>query len=216
MGNMPGGLLPLFPLSLVLLPAARLPLHIFEERYKEMMGILIPQRGEFGVVLAKDGGVVNVGCTATVEEVVRRYPDGRLDLLATGRRRFQIVSLDEEKSFIRAEVEFFNDEDASPAPAALQQRAIAAYDKLRAIHEGPLPPEPRVGEPQLSFHLGELVDDADYRQALLVMKSETERLSYLLQALPGYISRKERIELAKRVAPLNGHAKNYSEGPEHE
>jgi Lon protease-like protein len=216
MENMPGGLLPLFPLSLVLLPAARLPLHIFEERYKEMMGLLIPQRGEFGVVLAKDGGVVNVGCTATVEEVVRRYPDGRLDLLATGRRRFQIMSLDEEKSFIRAQVEFFNDEDAAPAPPSLQQRVIAEYDKLRALQEESLSSEPRVGEPQLSFVLGDLIDDVDHRQALLVMKSETERLTYLLQALPGYISRKERIDLAKRVAPLNGHAKHYSESSEHE
>jgi ATP-dependent Lon protease len=213
---MPGALLPLFPLSIVLLPSARLPLHIFEDRYKEMMATLIPQRGEFGVVLAKDGGVVNIGCTATVEEVIRRYPDGRLDLLATGRRRFQIVSLDEEKSFIRAEVEFFNDEDASPAPPALQQRAIAEYDRLRSIHEEPLPPEPSVGEPQLSFHLGDLLDDVNHRQALLNMKSETERLSYLVQALPAYISRKERIELARRVAPLNGHAKDYTDGPEHQ
>lgn len=216
MEDMPGALLPLFPLSLVLLPAARLPLHIFEDRYKEMMGILIPQRGEFGVVLARDGGVVNVGCTATVDEVVRRYPDGRLDLIATGRRRFQIISLDEEKSFIRAEVEFFNDEDASPASPVLQQRAIAEYGKLRAIHDEPLPPEPKLNEPQLSFHLGELIDDVEHRQALLVMKSETERLTYLLRALPGYINRRERIELAKRVAPLNGHAKHYSESSENE
>src|SRR3954466_5309907 len=106
---MPGSsLLPIFPLSLVLLPTTPLPLHIFEERYKEMMGLLIPERGEFEVVLARDGGVVNLGCTATVEQVVRRYPDGRLDLVAMGRRRFQIVSLDEEKPYLRAEVEYFN------------------------------------------------------------------------------------------------------------
>lgn len=213
---MPGPLLPLFPLSLVLLPTARLPLHIFEDRYKEMMGLLIPQRGEFGVVLAKDGGVVNVGCSATVEEVLRRYPDGRLDVLATGRRRFQILGLDEEKAFIRAQVEFFNDEDASQAPAALQERAINEYNRLRSLHDEPLPPEPRPGEPNLSFQLGELLDDADHRQMLLVMKSETERLTYLLRALPGYLNRKERMELAKRVAPTNGHAKGYSEGAERE
>src|SRR4051794_30991450 len=102
---MPGLLLPMFPLSLVLLPTTPLPLHIFEDRYKEMMGMLIPERGEFGVVLTKGGGVVNIGCTATVEEVVRRYPDGRLDLIAVGRRRFNILSLDEEKAYLRAEVE---------------------------------------------------------------------------------------------------------------
>jgi Lon protease-like protein len=210
---MPGPLLPLFPLSLVLLPTTPLPLHIFEDRYKEMMGRLIPERGEFGVVLAKDGGLVNVGCTATVEEVVRRYPDGRLDLIAVGRRRFQIISLDEEeKTYLQAEVEFFNDEDASPAPPALQQQAIAEYDRLRVTETETPARAARIGEPQLSFQLAQAIDDLEYRQALLVMRSEKERLIYLIQSLPGYIHKRERISLAKRVGPRNGHAKHYNEG----
>jgi Lon protease-like protein len=208
---MPGPLLPLFPLSVVLLPTTPLPLHIFEDRYKEMMGLLIPERGEFGVVLAKDGGLVNVGCTATVERVVRRYPDGRLDLVAVGRRRFQIISLDEEKTYLQAEVEFFNDDDASPAPPALQQQAIAEYDRLRVAATPTSPEMPRIGEPQLSFQLAQAIDDLDYRQALLVMRSEKERLVYLIQSLPGYIYKRERIALAKRVGPQNGHAKHYNE-----
>jgi Lon protease-like protein len=208
---MPGPLMPLFPLSLVLLPTTPLPLHIFEERYKEMMGILIPERGEFGVVLARDGGVVNIGCTATVEEVVRRYPDGRLDLLAMGRRRFQIVSLDEEKAYLRAEVEFFNDDDGSAAPPGLQQRAIAEYDRLLALGNEAPPAAARIGEPQLSFQLAQAIEDLDYRQTLLVMRSEKERLIYLIQNLPSYISKRERMALAKRVGPQNGHAKHYTE-----
>src|SRR5581483_8862117 len=100
-------LLPLFPLSVVLLPAMPLPLHIFEDRYKEMIGDVIPVDGEFGVVLAKEDGIVNIGCTAAVLQVVRKYPDGRMDLVAAGRRRFQIQSLDEEKSYLRATVEYF-------------------------------------------------------------------------------------------------------------
>ena len=71
------------------------------------MSDVIPVRGEFGIVLAKDDGIVNVGCTATVDRVFRRYPDGRLELLAIGQRRFQVVSLDEEKSYLRAAVEYF-------------------------------------------------------------------------------------------------------------
>lgn len=210
-GRMPGSLMPLFPLSLVLLPTTPLPLHIFEERYKEMMGLLIPERGEFGVVLAKDGGVVNVGCTATVEEVVRRYPDGRMDLIAMGRRRFQIISLDEEKTYLRAEVEFFNDDDGSSAAPALQQQAIAQYERLRAL-EHDTTAAPRIGEPQLSFQLAQAIEDLDHRQALLVMRSEKERLLYLIQSLPAYIAKRERIAAAKRVGPRNGHAKHYNEG----
>ncbi|HLX45581.1 MAG TPA: LON peptidase substrate-binding domain-containing protein, partial [Bryobacteraceae bacterium] len=72
------GLLPLFPLQVVLLPGSELPLHIFEDRYKEMMGEVIRDREEFGVVLANDKGIVNTGCTATVAKVLRQYSDGRM------------------------------------------------------------------------------------------------------------------------------------------
>src|SRR5467141_509982 len=75
--TMQPGLLPLFPLQVVLLPGAQLPLHIFEDRYKEMMAEVIRDRLEFGVVLASEKGIVNTGCTATVDKVLRQYPDGR-------------------------------------------------------------------------------------------------------------------------------------------
>ncbi len=79
------GLLPLFPLQVVLFPGGELPLHIFEDRYKEMIGEALRDKQEFGVVLASEKGVVNTGCTATVDKVLRRYPDGRLDILADSR-----------------------------------------------------------------------------------------------------------------------------------
>ena len=204
-------LLPLFPLSLVLLPSTHLPLHIFEDRYKEMIGLVIAEHGEFGIVLAKEEGIVNIGCTATVENIVQRYPDGRLDLVAIGRRRFVIRSIDDEKDYLRASVDYFNDEDADAAPAQLRHEAIAGYEKLRAISSQPVIAEPRLDDPQLSFQLGQFIDDFDHRQALLAMRSETERLQFLVRALPEHISRRELTTLAKRVAPRNGHAKTYKE-----
>ncbi len=123
-------LIPLFPLSVVLLPAMPLPLHIFEDRYKEMMADIIAENGEFGVVLAKDNGIVNIGCTAAVVSILRKYPDGRLDLLTAGQRRFQIESLDEEKSYLRATVEYFDDEDLNEVPPELNKNASAAYRQL--------------------------------------------------------------------------------------
>src|SRR5439155_16695042 len=86
------GWLPLFPLHVVLLPEAELPLHIFEDRYKEMIAEVLRDKIEFGVVLANERGIVNTGCTAVIERVLREYPDGRLDILALGRRRFEIVT----------------------------------------------------------------------------------------------------------------------------
>lgn len=203
-------LLPLFPLSVVLLPATPLPLHIFEDRYKEMMSDIIPNRGEFGVVLAKDDGIVNVGCTATVERVLQRYPDGRLDLLAVGHRRFQVMSIDEEKPYLRAAVEFFNDEEAGEVPVDLRQKAIASYEKLREIEKPSVIIEPALEGPQLSFQLAQFISDLDKRQTVLSLRSEVERLEFLVTMLPDYILQRERVMLAKRVAPRNGHAKHIA------
>jgi Lon protease-like protein len=197
----------LFPLSVVLLPATPLPLHIFEDRYKDLMGEVIPNRGEFGIVLAKEDGIVNVGCTAIVDRVFRRYPDGRIDLLAIGQRRFQVVSLDEEKPYLRAEVEYFNDDEARDVPANLRVKAIAAYERLRQIEKPDVIIEPTLDGPQLSFQLAQFIADLHMRQTLLTLRSEVERLEYLVGILPEYTVQRERVTLAKRVAPLNGHPK---------
>jgi len=201
-------IIPLFPLSVVLLPSMPLPLHIFEERYKEMMNEVIPAKGEFGVVFAKEDGIVNIGCTATVERVMRRYDDGRLDLLAIGQRRFRIESLDQEKSFLRAEVQFFNDEDATEVPADLRQRATAAYrDLAMAESESADESQPAWENTRISFHLARYIDDFDKRQTVLSLRSEIARLEFLVRVIPEYVAKRERTALAKRVAPLNGHAK---------
>src|SRR5580704_619265 len=107
--SMQPGLLPLFPLQVVLLPGSELPLHIFEDRYKEMIGEVIRARQEFGVVLASEKGIANTGCTATIDKVLRHYEDGRMDIVTRGRRRFEIVQLNDERHFLRGEVEFFDD-----------------------------------------------------------------------------------------------------------
>ena len=91
------GLLPLFPLEVVLMPGGHLPLHIFEERYKEMIGEAIRNNTEFGIVLVNRGALVEVGCTAVVQGVLQEYPDGRLDIVTQGRRRFEILLVNEER-----------------------------------------------------------------------------------------------------------------------
>jgi Lon protease-like protein len=208
--NMSAQLLPLFPLSVVLLPATPVPLHIFEDRYKEMMRDIIPAHGEFGVVMAKEDGIVNIGCTAIVERILQRYPDGRLDIIAVGQRRFRVVSLDEEKSYLRASVEYFNDEEAGEVPADLRRKAIAAYERLREIEKPSVIIEPRLEGPQLSFQLAQFIADLDKRQTVLSLRSEVERLQFLVNVLPEYIIQREHIMLAKRVAPANGHAKHIT------
>jgi len=203
-------LIPLFPLSLVLLPGMPLPLHIFEERYKEMMGDIIPVEGEFGVVLAKDDGIVNIGCTATVVNVLRKYPDGRLDLLAAGQRRFQIESLDESKTYLRGTVEFFDDEDLNEVSPDLRNRAGAALRELMQVERPEVPLEKMESAARISFQIAQLVSDLDKRQTVLALRSEVERLEYLIRIVPGHIAQRKYMDLAKKVGPQNGHAKHIT------
>ncbi|MEO7143496.1 MAG: LON peptidase substrate-binding domain-containing protein [Bryobacteraceae bacterium] len=205
-------LLPLFPLQVVLLPGSPLPLHIFEDRYKEMMGEIISSRGEFGVVLAADDGIVNTGCTAVVENVVKRYPDGGLDIVASGRRRFEIVLLNEEKTYLRGSVQFFDDEvpeseSADPVFKDARRRALAGYDELRLLDSSEPLAGPALENPQLSFQLARAVPDLGVRQVLLNTRSETLRLRLLADFFPKFLTRQRRISHLRSVAPTNGHAK---------
>lgn len=203
-------LLPLFPLSLVLVPGMPLPLHIFEERYKEMIQDILSIEGEFGVVLAKDDGIVNIGCTAAVVNVLRKYPDGRLDLIAAGQRRFRIVSLDEDKSYLRATVEYFDDEDLNEVSPELRHKAGAALRQLAEVEPPEVPVAKMESAPRLSFQIAQLVSDLDKRQTVLALRSEIERLEYLVRIVPEHVTQRKYTALAKRVGPQNGHAKHIT------
>ncbi len=201
--------LPLFPLSLVLLPAMPLPLHIFEDRYKEMMADIIPTAKEFGVVLAQEDGIVNIGCTAMVERVVKRYPDGRLDLLAIGQRRFRIGALDTDRNYLRAEVSYFNDEDVTEVSPELFRKSVAVLGILLQMERSEVSEPPKIDRNRLSFQIAQFIYDLEKRQTVLALRSEVERLEFLLKIVPGYIEKQQRIALARQVGPRNGHAKGF-------
>ena len=199
-------LLPLFPLQVVLLPGTPLPLHVFEERYKEMMAEVLEAKSEFGVVLAGDKGICNMGCSASIEKVLEKYPDGRMDVLTVGRRRFEILALDDEKSYLRGEVSFFDDEDFEPTAEETRRRVLDSYKVMQEIGELEAA-EPELDDPQVSFQLARPVSDLNFRQLLLSTRSESSRMKQLAEFLPSFASRQRQILHAKAVAPKNGHAK---------
>jgi len=201
---MPSRLIPLFPLNVVVFPRTRLPLHIFEDRYKEMVGEAIRDSSEFGIVLAKDDGIVNAGCTVAVEKVLQMYPDGRMDILTQGKRRFEIQSLNEEKSFLQGEVTFFDDEEFAPVPAELRQLALENYQQLSRLSNAREHTSPDLSDPQLSFQLAQAVPDLDFLNGLLRQRSENGRLKQLNHFLAEYIPRQRTIERMKQLAPTNG------------
>ena len=198
-------LLPLFPLRVVVFPRTPLPLHIFEERYKEMVGEAIRAGSEFGIVLAKEEGIVNAGCTVKVGEVLKKYEDGRMDILTRGSRRFEILGINEEKSYLRGEVEFFDDDDPGPAPADLQEKALVQYRGV--LETGELrDTEPALNDPQLSFQLAQAVQDLDFLSALLRNRSEPQRLKQLTDYLARMAPRLRASSRMRKLAPLNGHS----------
>jgi Lon protease-like protein len=198
-------LLPLFPLRVVVFPRTPLPLHIFEDRYKEMVGEAIRSRTEFGIVLAKDEGIVNAGCTVTVEKVLKTYADGRMDILTRGIRRFEIVGLNEDKTYLRGEVEYFDDEEQPPAPVELQEKALAHYRGLVETGELRFGVDPVLTDPQLSFQLAQALQDLDFLSVLLRNRSEAERLKQLADYLSREMPKLREASRMKKVAPLNGH-----------
>lgn len=112
----------LFPLDVVLFPEVLLPLHIFEERYKEMIAECLESRSAFGVLYAHEDRVESIGCTAEISKVIKRYPDGRIDLVAVGQKRFQVNCFDSEKAYLRASIEFLSDSADDNGPSVAQAR----------------------------------------------------------------------------------------------
>ena len=200
-------LLPLFPLQAVLFPRTPLPLHIFEDRYKQMMREVLDNRMEFGVVQAGEKGIVNMGCTAAVDKVLNQYPDGRLDLFTVGQRRFEILSLNDEGPFLRGAVEYFDDDEFQPVDMGVRQQVLDRYRELCLLSEPPSFQNPEFADPQLSFQLAQIVPDLEFRQTLLAMRSEAARMENMAKFLREWVPRHRRALHARNVAPLNGHGK---------
>jgi len=197
-------LLPLFPLDLVLLPGVPVPLHIFEPRYKEMISECLNQKKPFGIVRAKEDGFVNVGCTAEIINVLKTYPDGRMNILAEGQKRFEVLEINQERAFVQASVFYLQDENDPPL-AAERQKAVQLHSAIMEL-AGAESQEREDDSGHLAYRLaGSLPFDPDFQQALLEMNSEGDRIraiiSFFEQILPGL----KRSAAAKRRAGGNGH-----------
>lgn len=181
-------LLPIFPLELVLLPGVAVPLHIFEPRYKEMISECLELKKPFGIVRASEQGVADVGCTAEILQVTKKYDDGRMDILTRGVERFELLSVNEDRSFLQAEISVIDDEPGLPAQQVVEQAVRLHAEIAKLAGTEPSGPEETGGK--LSFLLaGSLPLDLDFKQKLLTTLSEAKRLDavvgYLQAVLPG-------------------------------
>ncbi len=197
-------LLPLFPLELVLLPGTPLPLHIFEPRYKEMIRECISAEAPFGVVRAFEEGIAEVGCTAEIITVTKEYPDGRLDLICEGRKRFEVIEVNRDRSFLQAEVLIVPDD---PEASAQEERVKAVQLHLEILSlAGAVQDLSAADQNQLSFYLaGSLPLDLDFKQKLLAMRSEAQRIQAVAAYLETILPQLKRAARARQTAGGNGH-----------
>ena len=199
----------LFPLPLVLMPTERIPLHIFEPRYRELIGECIETGDEFGFVLATgDGAVHEIGTRAKVAQVLETLDEEQLNIIVEGSERFRLLELTSGRSFTTGIVEPVEDED-EPAGEADTERALELFHELAELAESDVdPPDP--GSVQLDFELAARVEfGAESKQELLATTSPRKRMARLVELLglaleATHLERtvRERAGQNGKVAPL--------------
>ncbi len=193
----------LFLLRMVLLPGEQVPLHIFEPRYRELIGECIDEEREFGLVLEDDAGMRDVGTTAAVVEVTQRFDDGRFDVVVEGREPFRVVCETDGRSFVTARVAALEDGDDLPSSHE-RERALDAYRRvaLEAETEAEAP-GPEVDS--LSYWLAARVDfGPDVKQELLELRSERDRVIHLAELLDRAREALRWARTARTRAQTNG------------
>ena len=198
-------LLPLFPLDVVLLPGTPLPLHIFEPRYKELVSECLDRKKLFGVVRAKEEGVAEIGCTAEIITIAKKYPDGRMDIVTEGRERFEVIQVNQERSFLQAEVLYLQDE---PGDATAEEiaRALKLQGEISYLAGTQSASPPATETSRLSFNLiAPLPLDLDFKQTLLGMKSEAERVQAIISYFEAILPNLRRTVRVRQKAGGNGH-----------
>lgn len=190
----------LFPLGLVLLPTEQVPLHVFEPRYRELIGECLESEQPFGLVFADDDGLRRIGTLAAITEVTERFDDGRLNVVVEGGDRFRLVELTEGRSFHTGRVEPLVDRDDPPA-AGDAQRSIALFSRLVEL-TGAEVDVPDETVDRLSYALASRFDlAADLKLELLEETSERVRLSRLCEILETVAAAVEhQREVAERAA----------------
>jgi Lon protease-like protein len=196
--------LPLFPLGLVLLPTEIVPLHIFEERYKLMIGRSIDEDSEFGIVWLADGGLRDIGCSARVAQVLERMPDGRMNILARGGRPFRLVERIEDMPYPAGHVELLDDDGPDDADPDLLDSARESYAALVEHVTDERPDAAQLAELG-AFGMAATIELADEpKQALLEERSEDARLRVVSELFTVALARLEKAEEAQERASSNG------------
>jgi ATP-dependent Lon protease len=201
--------IPLFPLNVVLLPGAQLPLHIFEPRYRQMVKNCFEEKSEFGVLLSLPKGVARVGCTAEIMEVVKRYEDGRMDILTVGRAPFRVVELYPENPLLEGQVDYLEDGE-TPTNLRTRRELVELYEACHTLIYDDYPKNLEGDPPALLSYLvaGTLPMELLWKQQILELRSEADRQERLVAYLREWAPHLQKAEALRQRAGANGHGLN--------
>ena len=196
----------LFPLGLVLLPTEQVPLHIFEPRYRELIGECLDNEQPFGLVFADDDGLRKIGTLTDVVEVTDRFDDGRLNIVVEGRERFRLVELTDGRSFHTGTIETLDDADDPPTDEDVE-RALDVFRRLVELTGAEVDvPTEVAGQP--SFVIGSRFElDPELKLELLEEPRERVRLVRLCEILETLAESVERQREVAELAQKNGRVK---------
>ncbi len=204
--------IPLFPLGVVLFPTSRVPLHIFEDRYKKLCEESLKNHSTFGINYVEEEKLHSIGCTAQIADVIKRYPDGKLDIITEGVRRYEIVKFEQggDTDLAHATVRWIEDV-TEERDLALADETIGLFNELCELaYKGTidtLDPLMWQGSDKLpSFAIAQKSGlEADQRQALLSITSENERLAILKNFLIQLLPRVKEIETVNDLIRNDGY-----------
>ena len=206
-------IIPLFPLGVVLLPETFLPLHIFEERYKKMIGECLAENKEFGIVYFNGNEINKIGCCAQIVKLLKRYDDGEMDIITVGTKRFFIKELDETKACFQAKIVIFDDdpEEDTEELKHLAASGIKLLKELKNVTGGEWDNTAFKDESdikKMSFLIsGNDGFTADEKQKFLEMTSTGKRLKQAVRALKKVIQRARLNLEIEEIIHGNGDAK---------
>ncbi|HEX3279538.1 MAG TPA: LON peptidase substrate-binding domain-containing protein [Thermoleophilaceae bacterium] len=195
---------PLFPLGLVLIPRELVPLHIFEERYKQMIGECLEQEREFGIVWLSDDGLKDIGCSARIERVLERFDDGRLNILVEGVKPFRLVRRIDDLPYPAGDVEPLADDPENPDDARAIAAARARYADLVAEVTDERPDDETLAQLDAYGMAATLDVGLEAKQQLLELRTERARLEQLDNLFGEALGRIRHAERAAERARGNG------------
>ena len=194
---------PLFPLGIVAIPAELIPLHIFEERYRTMIGECLEQEREFGIVWMSEDGLKATGCACRIEDVLERLPDGRLNIACRGTRPFRLLERREHLPYPAGVVEWLEDKPETPDEGTLDA-AREAYAAL-VVEATDEEPDPERLATMTAYDMAATVDfGLEAKQGLLDLRSENARLRLVTRLFRAAVKRLDYVERAQARAQSNG------------